>query len=89
MLEDGDENFIGAAVENGDEGFAHVSRHPERREKKNYGDHIVLPAIETPLMSPNPHRMLEDWAEIIDRPKIGFVGSARAEEVAKQVEVER
>src|ERR1051326_4748481 len=60
---------------------------PECPEKERDGDDAIEPAIEPPLVLPEPHGVAVERAEVEDRPQVLGRGAAGADEVAEQVEM--
>ena len=60
---------------------------PEGDKQKSGGDHEVLPGVERPLAVPCELDRVGKWLEVRDGPLVA-VGTAGADEVAQQVQVE-
>ena len=54
---------------------------------ENAGNHKVLPGVERPLAVPGELQRVGEWLEVGDGPLVA-VGTAGADEVAQQVQVE-
>src|SRR5436309_642138 len=68
--------------------FLETGREPKFRSEKSQADDPVLPAIQAPLSLPEKDRMGKKWFTVSDRPQVPWRGPARADQVAKEVQVE-
>ena len=88
FAEDVDEDAVEAGAEDADEGVAARNGEAKGPGKEDEGNDAEGPGVERPLVFPKPHGVLGEGAEVEERPEVNGVGSAGAEEVAEEVEVE-
>ena len=61
---------------------------PERGDKHDDKNHLVLPAVQFPLMFPKPNGMTEQRFGVANWPQVADGRAARADQIAKQMKVE-